>query len=280
MNISHGYYTVLWFQNESCSYIVTALFNFKILLLQYIFFIKKRLVDQHLPHTLHGTLGRIQSSMVHAKKPPFSRPIQLNNWLTHSVEWAIHSNDPFVNDPLTWMTHSLEWPIYLNDPFAWMTHSLGSPFQQTHSVEWLSDPFSWMTHSLKWPIQLNDPFTWKSLSADPFTWMTHSLEWSIHMQRWNVCLPLLSKQYCLKLRSFRCNKNIILQCRHTETPGVRPVSFVWRKHESMSNITRHVWRRCLVCWDVFKILCIKFTWYLNMSTNIVCPVKGDDVIVK
>ena len=31
------------------------------------------------------------------------------------------------------------------------------------------------------------------------------IEWLV--QRWNVRLPLLSKQYYLKLRSFRCNEN-------------------------------------------------------------------------
>ena len=138
---------------------------------------------------------------------PFSRPIQLNDPLTHSVEWPIHLNDQFAwmthslegpfqqnhlvewsNDPFAWMTHllgipfqqthSLEWPIYSNDPFAWITHLLGSPFQQTHSVEWLGDPFSWMTHS--------------QMTHSPFTWMTHLFEWPIRVQRWNVCLPLLS----------------------------------------------------------------------------------------
>ena len=138
---------------------------------------------------------------------------------THSPEWPINSNDSFVNDPFTQMTHLLEWPIHLkasfsrpihlndpltqvthlwmtlslkwsiclNDPFtwkplsadAWMTHSLGSPFQQTHSGQWLSDPFSWMTHTLKWsnPHSLE----WPIHSNDLFNWMTHSLKWPIHL---------------------------------------------------------------------------------------------------
>ena len=130
-------------------------------------------------------------------KASFSRPIHLNDpftQMTHSLEWSIHSNDLFVNDPFVWMTHSLKWPIHLNDPFTWMTHLQ-------------------MTHSLKWPICLNDPFTW----------MTHSLEWPIHMQTWNVCLPLLSKQYYLKVRSFSCNK---LWSNDTMHQSCAVVSFV------------------------------------------------------
>ena len=112
---------------------------------------------------------------------------------THSLQWPICLNDPFTwkplsADPFSWM---IEWPIQLNDPM----HS-DDPFP-IHS----NDPFAWMTHSLKWPIQFNDPFTLKPLSADPFTWMMHSLEWPICVQRWNVCLPLLSKQYYLNYKA-------------------------------------------------------------------------------
>ena len=163
--------------------------------------------------------------MIHS----LARPICLNThslesvfqW-THSLEWSIHSNDPFVkdpmlndpstwpthlndpytNDPFTWVTHSLKWP-----PFTWMTHSLKWPIQlkivlSTSSFfkyikldlefyfkkvsKWndpfANDPFTQMTHSLQWPIHLKVSFSRPIHLNDPFTWMTHSLEWPIHLK--------------------------------------------------------------------------------------------------
>ena len=58
----------------------------------------------------------------------------------------------------------------------------------------------WLTYSIQQQL---------SVLLDP---TTHTLDtatqWGIErlVQRWNVCLPLLSKQYYMKLRSFRCNE--------------------------------------------------------------------------
>ena len=159
-----------------------------------------------------------------------------SSWMTHSLKWPICLNDSFTWKPLstdqfTWITNLLEcpihkWPICLNDQFTWRAHSLESLFQQNHSLEWpftqmtystftqmiyllewpihSHDLFNWMTHSLESPFQQAHSLEWPIHLNDPFTWMTHSIEWPICVQRWNVCPPLLSKQYYLKLWSFRC----------------------------------------------------------------------------
>ena len=97
---------------------------------------------------------------------------------------------------------------------------------------------------------LNNPFTWMTHLR-----MTHSLKWPICMQRWNVCLPLLSKQYHLKLQSFRCNKML------------EPLLLKWLTREMHSgNFKALMWKKSFLILNNFLIsrfLCSRFSEFLS-----------------
>ena len=106
-------------------------------------------------------------------KPLSAEPF---SWM---IEWPIQLNDPFTqmtHSPFTWMTNSLEWPIHSNGLFNWMTHSLKSPFQQTHSLKWPIRVQWWnvslpvLSNNTIWSYEASDVINlfWKKVTANVF----------------------------------------------------------------------------------------------------------------